>query len=135
MYYHICIMNCLEDWYRESKYIGQYATLEEAIEYANNNAYSFPVFNVKGYIHWYFQSCESDGILHNPDKETDRLECYQLICIIPSEEDDIWYDELYSYDPRSVYNMYREYLLYYTGEYKNYRLEVVELEDEDDEYY
>lgn len=118
MNYHVCVQNCFEDFHYDNAYCGKFDTKESALQFVESVDFHPPVFDVHGYIKWFFPSCDSDGILKNPTEDDDVLECYQLINIIPCAEDETWIDETYGNDPRAVYIEMRYYKLWYTGEYE-----------------
>ena len=116
MYYHICVQNCFEDFYYENSYCGKFTSEEDAVNFLVSSDFVPPVFDVTGYIKWYFPSCDSDGIIKNPKPELDRRECYQIINIIPSRKKNEWITETYGDDDRSIYSEHHRYLLSYTGD-------------------
>lgn len=117
MFYHVCIQNCLEDFYLEDSPTTRFDTLEEAELFVrqlpeNENFYAF---NVNGKIKWYFSGVQLDGELHDPD-EDDVLECYQIIQIIPSEQETETLDNTFlEKDIRGVLNASRSYCINYRG--------------------
>lgn len=104
MHYHVCVENCYEDFYNDCIPSVYFDTFEAAKDYANKH--TFPTFDVLGEIRWYFPSCQANGELLEPDKD-DVLECYQIINIIPSENENEIIDECYSNDRRSIYSLTR----------------------------
>ena len=118
MFYHVCVQNCIEDYFYENVYCGKYNTKEEAVASVTSEDFNPPVFDVNGYIRWFFPSCDTRGILNNPSVERDQIECYQIINVIPSEREEECINEDYGNDLRSVFNLSSEYLLYYSGAYK-----------------
>ena len=116
MFFHVCIQNCYEDFYYENAYCGRFLSIEDAIMFISSESFVPPVFDINGYIRWYFPSCGSDGILNNPNEEDDVIECYQIINIIPSEKEIEEIEEFCGNDSRSVYNLdNRRFLLCYNG--------------------
>lgn len=108
MLYHVCVENCYEDFYSESLDSIGFASLEKAKKYIA--ATCFSTFSAQGEIRWYFPGCQADGTLIDPD-ETEGVECYQIINVIPSEREKEMIDASYSDDERSAYSIKRYYVL------------------------
>ncbi len=123
MFYFVCFQNCLEDYYYyENAPSIRFETFEAAKEYVSslNSESSIPVFEKDGGIRWFFPSCQSDGSLDMPSEDLDILDCYQIINIIPSEEQSICISESYSDDPKAIMVRSCNYLLNYLGKISIY---------------
>lgn len=73
MLYHVCVQNCYQDFYYENDYCGKFETYEDAIAYIQSPLFAPPVFDVTGYIKWYFPDCDSDGNVRDPNSSRDIL--------------------------------------------------------------
>ena len=117
MYYYVCFQNCIDDYFSEDAPSLKFESFDTAIKYLANIDENSDVMapDVKGKIRWYFASCGSDGELHNPDPEEDRIELYQIINIIPGYHDPMYIRDCYCDGEHAIISMRRDYILDFQG--------------------
>ncbi len=122
--YFVCFQNCLGDDYHENAPSLPFDTLDRAVSYltfiTENNI--IPVPDVRGAVRWYFPSCESDGVLYDPDPDYDVLEMCQIINIIPGDERGVEIRECCGDDENAVLSLRRDYMLDCDGHVFNVKI-------------
>lgn len=124
MDYYVCFQNCIEDYYSEDAPSLKFPSFDAAIRYLTSltTESTVPIPEMEGDLKFYFPSCGSDGILHDPDPDVDGLELYQIINIIPSCNDYVSICDCYGDDPDAIVSMRRYYTLDYLGHVYNVEL-------------
>ncbi len=118
MKFHVCCQNCLGHRYYENACSLSFDTLDQAIQYLTdlNEENIIPIPDVRGEIRWNFASCANDGVLYDPDPETDVLEMKQIINVIPDEGDYVEKEDCFRDDDNAVISLHRSYLLDCNGQ-------------------
>ncbi len=115
MYYHVCFLNCYEDFHSEDRSSIKFNTLEDAQNYIHTlKNIDKCVFDVRGDLRWYFPSCDVAGILQSP-REDDICECYLILNIIPSESEVEYINGSFSDDDRAIQSKRIYYTIDYMG--------------------
>ena len=134
MFYYVCFQNCYEYYFSEEGPSIKFDSFDAAIRYLTSLTEDspFPTPKPDGDIRWYFANCWSDGVLHNPDADIDRLELYQIINIIPSNSDNVYIGENCENDPDAIISMRRYYVFDYLGNVSLVSLGKIEYLEHDD---